>query len=104
MVHSSARRMHGITLQTGADVFTSFQRYVSKDVEQIVSYAEIYFKTVPEPLVFGSMHPDSIALFKGATRRKLHACSSSDSTLTFIIRWIFDYTYKMLAVKVSSPW
>jgi hypothetical protein len=93
MVYSSARRTHSITvLQTGADDdFTSFQRDDDKDVEQIVF-----------------MHPDSIASYKRTARRKLHAfrlaCPPSDSTPTFIIRWIFDYTYKVLAAKVSIPW
>jgi hypothetical protein len=96
--------MHGIAaLQTGAkDVFTSFQRDVNKDVEHTVSYADIcYFKNVPEPLVF--MHSDEVALFKRATRRKLHARPSSDSTLTFIIRWIFDHTYKSAGSQGVHP-
>jgi hypothetical protein len=98
--------MYGIAaLQTGAkDVFTSFQRDVNKDVEHTVSYADIcYLKNVPEPLVFDFMHSDEVALFKRDTRRKLHACPSSDSTLTFIIRWIFDHTSKVLAARCSSP-
>jgi len=54
--------------------FTSCQRDVNKDVGQIVSYAEIcYLKNVPGPLVFGFMHPDSIASCRRATRRKIHA-------------------------------
>jgi len=81
--------------------FTSFQRDVNKDVEQIVSYAEIYFKNVPEPLVFGFMHPDSIASFRRATRRELPRLSAFCQHTYIHQADLCLHLHKVLAAKVS---